>query len=323
MRFCLDGSTAIHSALRIARAKTGKSKFIRFEGHYHGWLDNVCWGLTLDQEFMGPTEQPVSLPWSQGLALQASDEFILLPWNNLNLVEQTLAKHHHEVAAIITEPIMCNSSCILPNDGYLEGLRELCSKYQVTLIFDEVITGFRCGLGGAQDVFNVVPDLSVFGKAMASGYPISAIVGKRPWMELVADGQVIHAGTMNSACPLIAAAMATIQLLEESGTYDRIYQLGRKLMDGLKAAAERTGQNVLVQGLGPMFHTSFSDVDRVSDFRGMQAYDMEKLGEFVARLHDKGIRVIGRGLWYISTVHTEDHIDQALAVSAEVLNEMK
>jgi glutamate-1-semialdehyde 2,1-aminomutase len=142
-------------------------------------------------------------------------------------------------------------------------------------------------------------------------------------MELVADGQVIHAGTMNSACPLIAAAMATIQLLEESGTYDRIYQLGRKLMDGLKAAAERTGQNVLVQGLGPMFHTGFSDVDRVSDFRGMQAYDMEKLGEFVARLHDKGIRVIGRGLWYISTVHTEDHIDQALAVSAEVLNEMK
>ena len=217
MRFCLDGSTAVHSALRIARAKTGKNIFIRFEGHYHGWLDNVCWGLTLDHQSMGSKEQPISLPWSDGLAPQVSEEFILLPWNDLDLVDQTFAKHHHEVAALITEPIMCNNSCILPEKGYLEGLRELCTKYQVTLIFDEVITGFRCGLGGAQELFNVVPDLSVFGKAMASGYPISAVVGKKDWMELVADGQVIHAGTMNSACPLIAAAMATIQLLEEPG----------------------------------------------------------------------------------------------------------
>lgn len=323
MRFCLDGSTAIQAALRIARAKTGKSKFIRFEGHYHGWLDNVCWGLTLDQERMGPTEHPVSLPWSQGLASQVSDEFILLPWNNLDLVEQTLMDHHHEVAAIITEPIMCNSSCILPKTGYLEGLRKLCNKYRVTLIFDEVITGFRCGLGGAQQLFSVVPDLSVFGKAMASGYPISAIVGKKPWMELVADGQVIHAGTMNSACPLIAAAMATIQLLEEPGTYDRIYQLGQKLMDGLRTAADRTGHNLLIQGLGPMFHTGFNHVEKVSDFRDSQTYDKEKLAEFIARLHDKGIRVIGRGLWYISAVHSEEHIDHALEVSEEVLREMK
>ncbi len=323
LRFCLDGSTAIHSALRIARAKTGKNKFVRFEGHYHGWLDNVCWGLTLDQNAMGSEEQPVSLPWSEGLAPQVTDEFRLLPWNNLDLVEQMLAKHHHEIAALITEPIMCNSSCILPESGFLEGLRELCTKYQVTLIFDEVITGFRCGLGGAQKLFEVVPDLSVFGKAMASGYPISAIVGKKPWMELVSSGRVIHAGTMNSACPLISAAMATLELLEEPGTYDRIYRLGRKLMDGLRVVAERTGQNLLVQGLGPMFHTGFTDIDRVNNFRETQAYDKQKLGEFIGRLHDKGIRVIGRGLWYISTVHSDEHIDHALAVAEEVLKEME
>ncbi|MFN7622651.1 MAG: aspartate aminotransferase family protein [Acidobacteriota bacterium] len=176
MRFCLDGSEAVQTALRVARARTGRPKFLRFEGHYHGWLDNVAWGLsTPGVEALGSRENPEVYPWSAGLAAHARDEFIIRPWNDLDLVRQTLAEHHQEVAAIITEPVMCNNGCIMPAEGYLNGLRELCDRYGIALIFDEVITGFRMGLGGAQQYFGVTPDMSVFAKAIGSGYPISVI----------------------------------------------------------------------------------------------------------------------------------------------------
>ncbi len=323
MRFCLDGSTAVQTAFRVARAKTGRNKFIRFEGHYHGWLDNVSWGLTLDAQKMGPRENPTPLAWSSGIADGAAHEFIILPWNDLELVKRTMAEHHDEIAAIITEPVMCNSGCILPEDGFLQGLREVCTQYGSALIFDEVITGFRTDLGGAQKHFDVTPDLSVFAKAMASGYPISAIVGTKEWMQLIADGKVIHAGTMNSACPLIAAALGTIEVLEKKGTHERIYALGHRLMAGLRKAAKETGQNLLVQGLGPMLHTGFTDITKVKEFRDLVAYEQPKSKMFIQGLQQRGVRVIGRGLWYISAVHEEKHIDHAIAMAKETLLELK
>lgn len=323
MRFCLDGSTAVQTALRVARAKTGRNKFIRFEGHYHGWLDNVSWGLTLDKEKMGGREAPTPLPWTSGIADGAEHEFIILPWNDLELVKRIMAEHHDEVAAIITEPIMCNSGCILPEEGFLQGLREICTKYDSALIFDEVITGFRMGLGGAQKHYGITPDLSIFAKALASGYPISAIVGKKEWMHLIAEGKVIHAGTMNSACALIAAALGTIEVLEEEGTHERIYALGLRLMEGLRKAAEETEQNLLVQGLGPMFHTGFADVSKVKEFRDLDAYEQPKSKLFVQGMQQRGVRIIGRGLWYISAVHEEKHIDHALKMAKETLLELK
>jgi len=323
MRFCLDGSTAVQTALRIARAKTKKNKFIRFEGHYHGWLDNVSWGLTQDEGGMGERYSPVAIPWTEGIAKGSQDEFIILPWNDIDLVNQTLAQHHEEIAAIITEPIMCNSGCILPEPGFLQGLRETTEKYGMALIFDEVITGFRTALGGAQKYYGVKPDLSVFAKAMASGFPISAIAGKKQWMELVADSRVIHAGTMNSACALIAAALGTLEVLEESGTHERIFRLGKRLMQGLERASQETGQNLLVQGLGPMFHTGFCDLKKIKEFRDLRHYKQPKSKMFIQGLQQRGIRVIGRGLWYISSVHTEEHIDHAILMAKDTLNELK
>ncbi|MBV6641455.1 MAG: aspartate aminotransferase family protein [Cyclobacteriaceae bacterium] len=322
MRFCLDGTTAIQTAFRLARAKTGKQKFVRFEGQYHGWLDNVSWGISGSEEQLGPRNHPTPVPWTRGMSDHSCKEFIILPWNDLDLLQQVIQEHHREIAAIITEPIMCNSSCILPKEGFLKGVRQLCDQYDITLIFDEVITGFRTSLGGAQSYYNIIPDLSIFAKAMASGYPISAIVGKREWMKMLESGEVIHAGTMNSACPLVAAALATIEVLEDPGTHDRIFSLGCKLMDGLKEAAKITGENLLVQGLGPMLHTGFANTEKVEDFRGMKHYDKVKSSLFISRLHDKGIRVIGRGLWYISAVHTEADIDLAIEKSLEVLKEL-
>lgn len=323
MRFCLDGSEAVQTAFRVARAKTGKQKFVRFEGHYHGWLDNVCYGLSgASERELGDRTSPNKIPWTNGLSTGSAEEFIILPWNDLSLVQSTVQKFGNEIAGIITEPVMCNHGCIVPVPGFLEGLRALCSDQNIALIFDEVITGFRLGLGGAQAYFHVTPDLSVFAKALASGYPISAIVGKKEWMQLVTDGKVIHAGTMNTSNATVAAALATMEVLEAPGTYPRLFRLGSMLMEGIRNVARETGHKMLVQGPGPMFHTGFTSSESVLDFRGTLDYDKKKLSLFIAGMHDRGIRIIGRGLWYISTAHSEEDIRQAIETTRQVLLQM-
>ena len=320
MRFCLDGSEAVQTAFRIARAKTGKQKFLRFEGHYHGWMDNVCWGISAKSvEDLGNRENPNVFPWTEGLPKQTREEFIVLPWNDLALLKETVKNHHKELAAIITEPVMCNNGCISPEEGFLQGMRELCNEYSIALIFDEVITGFRLSLGGAQSYFNISPDLSIFAKAIASGYPLSVIAGKKEWMNLIEDGKVIQAGTMNSSNATVAAALATIKVLETENPYERFYRLGRKLMNGLRQASLETNQNLLVQGLGPVFHIGFTHLNKVKDYRDTFTYDKKKLGKFVSNMHDSGVRIIGRGLWYISAAHTEEDIEIAIDKAKHIL----
>ena len=260
MRFCLSGSEADHAAFRLARAHTGKQRMLRFEGHYHGWFDNVALGLgAKDISELGSREHPNIPLWTEGLPTR--------------------------------------------------------------VIFDEVITGFRLSTGGAQRHFEVTPDLAIFGKAMASGYPISVLVGKAHIMKHISEGRVIHAGTMNSNNPCIAAAMATIEVLEAENTHDKLFALGKRLMDGIREAARASGQNLRVQGMGPMFHTGFSDLECASDYRDTLAFDKAKGGKFVAGLQERGIRIIGRGLWYLSNAHTAADIDQALAAVNAVLRE--
>jgi glutamate-1-semialdehyde 2,1-aminomutase len=250
------------------------------------------------------------------------EEFIILPWNDLELLKQTIAANPQDIAAVITEPIMCNNGCILPSEGFLQGLRNVCTEFGITLIFDEVITGFRMGLGGAQKYFGITPDLSIFAKAFANGYPISAIVGKREWMTLVEQSLVIHAGTMNSSNPTVAAALATIQILEQENPYERLFSLGKQLMNGLRDAATKNNKSLLVQGPGPMFSTTFTHLNTVKDYRDTLAADRQLLSKFIAGMHDKGIRIIGRGLWYISAAHTEQDISKAINTAGQVLSEI-
>ncbi len=323
MRFSLSGSEADHAALRLARAVTGKPKYLKFEGHYHGWFDSVSYSISAASEAaLGSREQPNIIPWTQGLPGNGADDLLVLPWNDLELAEKTIRKHAHELAAVITSPAMCNAGCIAPRQGFLPGLREICSELGILLIFDEVITGFRLGMAGGQGYFGVVPDLAVFGKAMASGYPISVLAGKRQYMEWIADGRVIHAGTMNSGNPSIAAAAATIGVLEQERVHERLFDLGRELMEGLRDASRRAGQPLLVQGFGPAFHTGFSSLEAVYDFRDTLSYDKAKYSKFMAGMHDRGIRLIGRGIWYLSAAHTSEDARLAIDTAYDVLKAM-
>ena len=322
VRFSLSGSEAVHAALRAARVHTGRTKFVKFEGHYHGWFDNVAVSVAVPSgHLLGSRFRPRPVPWTGGRPSSSDAEVVTACWNDLDAVERALASDPEGVAAVITEPVMCNSGCILPADGFLEGLRSLCSFYGAVLIFDEVITGFRLGMSGAQGYFAVAPDLAVFGKAMANGFPISALVGKAEVMAHVAEGKALHAGTMNAGNPTVAAAVATLDILEREQVHDRLFTLGSELAEGLRRVSAQSGHPLRVAGPGPMFHAGFTSAGEIIDYRDTFSYDTAKYGRFVEGMHRRGIRLIGRGLWYLSAAHTRGDVEIALTAAADVLTD--
>ena len=330
VRFSCTGSEADHAAMRLARAYTGRSKIIKFEGHYHGWYDTIVGSINPSLDEAGSKDQPSTVPWTGGLATGSLDDLIVLPWNCPEAVEKVLSEHGDQIAAIITEPCMCNSGCIDPQPGYLEHLRSLCDQYQVILIFDEVITGFRLALGGAQQRYHVMPDLSVFGKAVAGGFPISVLAGRRHVMDALTDGRAIHAGTLNAHLPAVSACLASIELLEEDDSR-RIRGLEtytKALMKGIREISTALGLPVWIQGPGPVFHMGFlregvQSPPSISDYRSVvQAYDTSRYGQFVEKMKAEGIRLIGRGIWYTSTAHTQEDLNSTLAACDSVMRTM-
>ncbi len=311
LRFCNSGSEAVHAAIRAARAHTGRDKILKFEGHYHGWYDEalVSAGPSLVQA--GPREAPCPVLGSDGQLGSSGANVIVRPWNDVGLLRQTIARHGSELAAVIMEPVMCNNACIPPQPGYLEAARDLCTERGIVLIFDEVITGFRLDLAGAQGFFGVLPDLATFGKAMANGFPVACLAGRDYLLQPIADLQVNHSGTYNSNVMVTAAAFATIKELQRLD-YQRVHRLGEKLMSGLKALAARYGLSVLAQGFGPAFHLAFTERDSIVDYRDSLEINSQRNSEFVGAMLDRGIRLLSRGLWYLSAAHTEADIQRAL-----------
>jgi glutamate-1-semialdehyde 2,1-aminomutase len=323
VRFSLSGSEAVHAALRAARVHTGRTRFIKFEGQYHGWFDNVAVSVSApSSDALGSRVRPRPVPWTQGRPPTADTEVVTACWNDLDAVERVLASDPEGIAAVITEPVMCNSGCIMPADGFLQGLRSLCSFYGAVLIFDEVITGFRLGMSGAQGFFGVTPDLATFGKAMANGFPISALVGKAEIMAHVAEGKALHAGTMNAGNPTVAASNATLEILERDRVHDHLFMLGSELAEGLRRVSAEAGRPLRVGGPGPMIHAGFTNADRIRDYRDTFSFDAAKYGRFVGGMHERGVRLIGRGLWYISAAHTRADVERALTAAAEVLTDL-
>jgi glutamate-1-semialdehyde 2,1-aminomutase len=310
VRFNSTGSEAVITALRIARAYRNRPLVVKFEGQWHGWYDSLFISTSPSLEQAGPHESPKAVLPSQGQVRNAAENVVVMPWNNLELLEDLFRQRGSEIAAVITEPMMCNSGSIAPLPGFLEGLRHLCDRYEITLIFDEVITGFRLALGGAQEAFGVVPDLATYAKGIASGFTLSAVAGKAQWMDLISCGKVVHAGTYNSNPIVIAAGLATVRHLKENRAtlYPHLYQLSDRLREGLRSSFKNAGLPALIGGLGPVVQVSLVDTTMLRDYRDWLRRDTAMYQRLVTQLVPLGVRTITRGTWYLSTAHTEDDV---------------
>ena len=306
VRFASSGSEVTQAAIRLARAYTGRNKFIKFEGHYHGWIDSVLYGIAPNTDQLGS-----AAPGSQGLSLGSKEEIIILPWNDTKALEEVITKQGSEIAAVITEPIMCNTNCIMPKSGYLNHLRDSCSENGSLLVFDEVITGFRVDSGGAQSLFNVKPDLATYAKAIAGGFPVSMLCGKKEIMSLIGNGSVTHAGTLNANIMAMAATKAAMNRFSDPSVQvnNKINVNGTLLMEGIQKLNSELEAGMLIQGVGSVFAVSFTDGKEVIDYRThVENTDSKRYAEFVSLMQERGIRINGRGIWFTSESHSKKDV---------------
>ncbi len=320
VRLCNTGTEAVLYATRLARAFTGRPKLIRFEGMYHGFSDQVYWSKHPDIAKAGPDAHPVPVPQGPGLPRGVEANLIILPWNDADALADAIKREGDSIAAVITEPVMCNTGCILPKPGYLEAMRELTMRHGIVLLFDEVITGFRLGLGGAQARFGVTPDLAVFAKGLGGGFPVAACGGRADIMALVAEGKVSMAGTYNANGIAIAAANAALDELATPGLFAKLDALSDALRLGLDEVLRDAGLPASVVGVGPLMQAWFARAP-IHNYR-----DAERHAD--QRLFDRWWRgMLARGVLFhpgayenlfVSTAHTREDIAETLAAAKEV-----
>lgn len=321
-RFLLSGTESVQLAIRLARAYTKRRYFIRFEGHYHGWLDNVLGGMVNDHPIGRPfaLESDEDPTRTEGRDPAAFEQSFKLPWNDIEILERVLEKYGEEVAMIHMEPILCNFGACPPRPGYLERVRELCTKYGIVMSFDEVITGFRVALSGAQGILGVTPDMATFGKALAGGVPMSAVAGKDEILDLLLERRVIGGGTFNGNPLGLAAALATLKILEkdDGAFYKKIDKVQNRLMAGLKEVSKRHGIPMLIQGPRGVFFCEFIDKEIAYSPRDLKEADMEKQRKFSALLLEERILIAPPVRWYVSGGLTEADIDKTLESAERV-----
>lgn len=318
VRLGTTGTEAVQIALRMARAATGRGKVLKFEGHYHGWMDSVLFNVRGSGSLLGSGEIEL-IPDSDGIAPEVKEALIVCPWNDFEAISSILTARGKDIAAVIMEPVMTNGAggVILPEPGYLEHVRKLCSREGVVFIFDEVITGFRVDLRSAQGLFNVVPDLAVFGKAIASGFPVGCVAGKDSLFDGIRSGAVEHSGTFNGNPITMAAAQATLSQLDDPTLWSELRARGLALMEGVRGAMEATLEPILVQGLPTIFSISFTDLPAIRNHQDGLRADKRSLRKFLTELVSRGIRVLSRGDVFLSTAHTKDVIDMTIARFSE------
>jgi len=324
VRYLLSGTEAVQLVIRLARAYTKRPYFIRFDGHYHGWLDNVLGGAVNPDT----TGRPFALYKnedmfaSKGRELSAGEQSFKLVWNDIETLERVLEKYGNEVALIIMEPINCNAGTCPPRHGYLERVRKLCDQYGIVLCFDEIITGFRVGLRGAQGLLGVTPDLTTLGKGVAGGIPFSAVAGKAEIMDQLTDRSVVGAGTFNGYPLGVASALATIRYLEKDNGafYKRLEIIQNRLTSGLKDIAQKHSMPMLLQGAPGVFFYQF--IYKEIAYNVQDWYpdsDHEKQERFRQLLFGEGVLIMFRARWYLSGGHTEKDIDRTLETVDKVM----
>jgi glutamate-1-semialdehyde 2,1-aminomutase len=327
LRFDNSGTGAVLRALRLARAFTGKTKVIRFEGHYHGWSDQIHWSNRFALADAGPNEAPIPVPNSGGIPGELASTVIILPWNDVDLLEKTIRAHKDEIAAVITEPILGNTGGIMPRPGYLQVMRRLTAENDIVLIFDEVLSGFRVGLHCAQGLYGIIPDLTTLAKAVAAGFPGAAVGGRADIMDQVADGRVMFGGTYNANPVVSAAVCATTDELVRPGVYETMNSLGEELANGLVDLARKAGFAACWSGVGPMFQLWFCEPDELPvDYRAaIPILARSPFGKFWHGLMRRGVLVQPRqdNLFLLCSVHSKEDIAQTLTAAEASLKDMR
>ncbi len=322
IRFQTTGSEATFAALRLARAATGRDGVMKFEGGWHGGHD--IGQLSGAPSQPGPFPEPV--PDCDGIPAGACREVLIAPFNDLDTTASLIEQHHDRLAAVIVEPLQ---RALKPVPGFLEGLRQLTRQYGIVLVFDEVVTGFRLAWGGAQERYGVVPDLACYGKAMAGGYALSAVVGKGELLKLADPRQkgrgpyCFLSGTLTANPVACAAGLAALQVLEQPGVYDRLHAIGRRLAEGLRRAAARAGVPLQVLGDGPVLQVVFTEHQPLRTHRDLLHADRKKATQFGYELIRRGVYCTPGGKLYLSLAHSDADIDHTAEIAEEALKALE
>ena len=324
VRFLSTGTEAVQGAIRAARAYTGRKKVIKFEGHYHGWVDQINIShLPASIELLGDYANPIPVRATVGQTECGFGDIIILPWNDPVILERTIREQEDQIAAVITEPILFNSSVMMPRKGYLETMRALTEENGIVLIFDEVQTGFRVSLAGAQGYLGVYPDITVMAKGIANGYPVSCYGGSKEVLEGASAKGMAHAGTYNSN-PLVTAAICANldDLARDSGAvYRTMADNGARLRAGLVEIYRQAGWPARDAGPETVFSIMLYEGETVSSLRDYYKCDLATLDALRTALRRRGIytRPSLRDIWYICTAHTKADIDRTLEIAEEVV----
>ena len=314
VRMVNSGTEAAMSALRLARAATGRNRFIKFEGCYHGHADSFLVKAGSGAQTMGVPTSPGVPPELAALTLNAR-------FNDLDSVQALFEQYPDDIACVAVEPVAGNMNCIPPRPGFLEGLRELCDQYGAALLFDEVMTGFRVALGGAQALYNVEPDLSCFGKVIGAGMPVGAFGGKVEYMQQIApEGPVYQAGTLSGNPVAMAAGLANLELIQQPGFYDDLSQKTQTLVEGIQQAADAANVPMASVAVGGMFGLFFTELDRVEHFEQAAACDIERFKRFFHGMLDAGVYLAPSAFeaGFVSSMHGEEEIQQTIDAASRV-----
>ena len=320
VRFSSSGAEATFFAMRAARAYRKRDKILKFEGGFHGMNDYALMS-------MGPTELrdfPHPTPDSSGIPRSVQGEVLIAPFNDIETTSAIIERYHDELGGVIVEPFQ---RIIPPKPGFLQGLRDVTQQYGIPLIFDEVVTGFRFSYGGAQEYYGVTPDLCALGKAVAGGYPLTAIAGREDLMthfdrDLVeADEFLPQVGTLSGNPVASVAGLATLNILKREGTYERLFATGHQIKDALQRSLQEAEIPAQVTGEGPLFDVFFTETE-ITDYRSTLGVDKRMERRFNELLRERGIWK-GGTKFYISTAHTQEDVDQTIEAIRSSVNELR
>ena len=323
VRMACSGTEATMHAIRVARAYTGREIILKFEGNYHGFHDYTLWSTYAPVEAYGNRRSPIPVPASSGIPRTLGEKIITLPFNDFEGFERVIKSFGDQIAAVITEPCQGNCGAILPQPGFLELIRQKTSEYGIVFILDEVKTGFRIANGGAQEYYNIKPDLATYAKALGNGYPVAAFGGKKEIMSIIGHG-VSQGGTYTNNKPGIAGAYATLKVLQNEPVIETINKRGGTLINGLKEIFEDNSIPAVFNGYPGMF-TFAIGVDSVTCQRDWSASDRDYYLRLAEAAIDRGVMpdYDPREPWFLCYSHTDADIQKTLEVYAEIVKSVR